>query len=536
MTTQELKERIRILTGEEPEVLSYQANRLRDRNKQYIPAYHFASPGGYLNDPCGYCYFKGIWHLFYQFGSEYPVGYGWGHAVSADGVRWLDLPAAIVPDELVDFCGSGGACVDGDRVIACYQGDLKAKPGGAIHIMESSDELLIHWKRVGDGPAITTFNQDGSRNPYNAFDPCMWKEGDTFFLLSAGGGSLPHPVETVDFRRFYLFTSKDLIHWEYHHSFAENDVFALFGDDGACPYFLPIGNRYLLMHFSHMSGGQLILGDYDRERKKFIAESGKAMNAHSWIAGGVHAPSAWTDAENRVHAIFNVNYCLHRGPENQIMSLPLLYTLDEKGALCVQPDGDLNSLRSAHVCLEKMIVPANQEVVLPDVNGSALEIKLTAEAAAPRTEAPSAIFTPVNLLPLIELRVLRSPDAEEYTSIRFYRNRSKMVWDVYKAQNARWGDASMSALEVDTSSSTLSPDVAIHPAESQELYLAPDEPIDLHVFVDKSIVEVFAGDKALISVRTYPSREDSRTVSVISKGVDAVVSYEAWTMNSIYED
>lgn len=91
-------------------------------------------------------------------------------------------------------------------------------------------------------------------------------------------------------------------------------------------------------------------------------------------------------------------------------------------------------------------------------------------------------------------------------------------------------------MEIDTSSSTLSGDVAIHPAEGQELFLAPDEPIDLHIFVDKSIVEVFAGNKAVVSVRAYPSREDSRTVSVLSKGRDAVVSYEAWEMDSIYRD
>lgn len=534
MTTQELREKIRAMTGSDPELLSYQANRLRDKNRQYLPHYHFASPGGYLNDPCGYCFFKGVWHLFYQFSSEYLHNLSWGHAVSVDRVHWLDLPAAITPDFVI-CCGSGGACVDGDRVIACYQGDLTERPGGAIHIMESTDELLVRWRRVSDGPAITTFNEDGSRNPYNAFDPCMWKEGDTFFLLSAGGGSLPHPIESLDYRHFYLFTSRDLVHWEYHHSFAENDRFNRFGDDGACPYFLPIGKKHLLMHFSHMSGGQLILGEYDRQRKKFVAEQGMAMNVHSWMAGGVHAPSACPDEEGRVHAIFNVNYGLHRGPENQIMSLPLLYTLDGQDALCVQPDGDLASLRSEPVHLERMTIPANKEVVLPGISGTSLELKITADAAQPREASP--IFTPTNLLPLFELRVLRSPDAEEYTAVRFFRNRSKMTWDVYRnLPGARWADAAMSVVEVDASSSTLSADVAIHPTESQEFFLPPDKPIELRVFVDRSIVEVFAGDKAFLSMRTYPSREDSRTVSVLSKGVDAVVSCEAWRMDSIYPD
>jgi beta-fructofuranosidase len=42
------------------------------------------------------------------------------------------------------------------------------------------------------------------------------------------------------------------------HEFVEDDRFTLVGDDGACPYFWPIGDRYILPFFSHMSGGQYL--------------------------------------------------------------------------------------------------------------------------------------------------------------------------------------------------------------------------------------------------------------------------------------
>lgn len=532
MTTQELQEKIRELLGDNEELKIYQNNRVRDIDRKWLPNYHFASPGGYLNDPCGYCYYKGVWHLFYQFIPEHTGQLGWGHAVSVDKIHWIDLPAAIMPTIEI-CCGSGGAWVEDDRVIAGYQGDLKDKEGGAIHIVESTDDLLINWKRITDGPVICTKNEDGERNPYNAFDPCLWKEGDTYYLLSAGGGSLPHPIETIDYRKFYLFKSTDLITWAYCHSFLEDDKFSNRGDDGACPYFLPLGDKYILLHFSHMSGGRYIIGTYDTETHKMKAEDGGAFNVHSWISGGVHAPSACSDGHGGVNAIFNLNYGCWNGSENQIMSLPRVFTLSKNNTLLESPDGDYASLRYNYVCEKDIVIPENEEVVLDKVQGNALELNMKIENALQR--GGDSLFNANNLLPLVELRVLRSPDASEYTSIRFYRNRSKMNWEIYRNASC-WGDGSNSVLEVDVSSSTLSPDIAIHPNESCEVYVHPDEAIELHVFVDKSVVEVFANNQRCVAIRTYPSLGNSTGVSVLSKGVPSKVAYEAWNMKSIYKE
>ena len=131
---------------------------------------------------------------------------------------------------------------------------------------------------------------------------------------------------------------------------------------------------------------------------------------------------------------------------------------------------------------------------------------------------------------MVEVRVLRSPDAREYTSIRFFRNRSVMNWAEYSKDNMHWANSSESVLEVDTSYSSLSPDVAIHPTESATYMLGKDEDIELRIFVDRSIVEVFGNGKKCISVRSYPTLPNSETVSVISRGVPVRVDYEAWNM------
>ena len=65
----------------------------------------------------------------------------------------------------------------------------------------------------------------------------------------------------------FLFESRDLKSWKYLHPFIEGDIFTIIGDDGACPYFWPI--EIDIFFFSHMSGGQSLIGDYDKKKKVF---------------------------------------------------------------------------------------------------------------------------------------------------------------------------------------------------------------------------------------------------------------------------
>ena len=89
------------------------------------------------------------------------------------------------------------------------------------------------------------------------------------------------------------FRSTDLSNWEFLHIFVEDDIFTQIGDDGACPCFWPIGDRHILL-FSHMSGGQYIIGSYNEDKQKFYAEKHGRFNFGAAHPSGVHAPSATT--------------------------------------------------------------------------------------------------------------------------------------------------------------------------------------------------------------------------------------------------
>ncbi len=487
-----------------PLLLRMSESRKAMADDPYRPIYHYVNPEGRLNDPNGLCFWQGRWHLFYQAYPPEDPRQHWGHAVSDDLIHWRDLPLAIYPNP-EDKCFSGATMVEEDRVIAMYHG---TRVGNMVAV--SSDPLLLNWEKVTGKAVIPMTNPDGSPLPYRVFDPCIWKKGDMYYSLS--GGTLPGPGGKP-VRANFLFRSKDLAAWEYLHPFAENDRYSLVSDDGACPYFWPIGDQHILLHFSHMSGGKYLLGDYDTERDKFVVTHGGDFNFGPYGPAGVHAPSATPDGKGGVIVIFNMNPGKPTEGWNQIMTLPRRLTLTGRDQLAIEPAGDVESLRCAHQHVDATPLPANEEIVLEDIQGNAMEI--VAEIA-PRGAS------------MIEMNVLRSPNKEEVTRIMFFKERG------YRDRSRR--GILPGLLSIDSSRSSVLPDVRSRAPETAPVFIARDEPLKLRVFIDRSVVEVFANGHQCVALRVYPGREDSIGVSLRAQGQDAELkSLDAWQMEGIYK-
>ena len=84
-------------------------------------------------------------------------------------------------------------------------------------------------------------------------------------------------------------------------------------------------------------------------------------------------------------------------------------------------------------------------------------------------------------------------------------------------------------------SSSILPDVLSRAPESAPVSIGEEESINLRVFIDKSVLEVFVNGIQCVSVRVYPSLKDSTGVSLRSQGKDAeLISLHSWQMNNIY--
>lgn len=447
-------------------------------NDPHRPRYHFVSPEGMLNDPNGLCFWQGRWHLFYQ---AYPMDefpdpqdipkrrQHWGHAVSEDLIHWRDLPYAIYPG-IEKMCFSGSTVVEKDRVVAFYLG---IAAGQMVAI--SDDPLLLNWDK--HGPVNSS-----------AGDSCIWKEGETYCGLVG--------------RR--LWTSTDLVDWQDAGEFVG-------GFEGSCPNFVPIGDKHILLSFNHSTGGEYMLGDYDPNARRFHPYDKQDFNHATVSPGGVHAPSACSDGKGGVINILNINDAKPSPLWDQMMSLPQQLTLHEDKRLRIEPVAAVESLRGVHQHLNRTTLPANQEMVLENVRGNTLELDLEIDPQEARW---------------VQLNVLRSPDAEEQTSITFYNFDRKLSY---------WYQTN-SEIVLDGLRSSINPDVHIRPPERAEIPLN-GAPLSLRIFIDRSIVEVFVNKRRYLAIRVYPDRTDSIGVSLRAQGQEAVLNHlDAWQMNSVWPE
>ena len=519
------EEQLRTL-AEDEQMREFRLARETRRDDPYRPDYHFVRPDGYLNDPNGLCFWEGRWHLFYQANDE---RIHWGHAVSDDLLRWRDLPFAIYPRREL-HCFSGGTCVDEEnhRVIAAYYGytgyDANGWKCGTV-IATSSDPLLLNWTKVNDGipvipdadaPCWTPEGQEPfeGQKPYQVFDSCIWKEDGVYYILTAGYAR----NEKTDryFREMFLFKCEndDLTEWEYVKPFMGNDTFRAAGDDGACPYFTKMGDKYLLSHFSHRAMPKYLLGEYDKENHVFTPQNGG-----NYISGYnmMVAPSVYGTGDGRAVVLFNTTEQRpSAGGWNGTLTLPRRLRIggfwgDE---LYSEPAVDLSPLYKESKSFENTELKKGERRVLSDIRGKCFEMTLT----VPADKVPGRL----------DIEVLRSPGGEEKTVISFIKG----AGGGYSIFPHSWD----SVVTIDPAHSTENPDVRRLPPDVEYVTKENSEDLKMQIFADKSSVEVFVNDRTAAFARVYPVRADSDGIALSCTGGDCLISkLDFHTVGSIWE-
>src|SRR5258708_17403574 len=68
-------------------------------HEPYRPQVHFSPKEKWTNDPNGMVFYKGVYHLFFQYYPDSTV-WGpmhWGHPTSKDLIHWIQQPTALYP-------------------------------------------------------------------------------------------------------------------------------------------------------------------------------------------------------------------------------------------------------------------------------------------------------------------------------------------------------------------------------------------------------------------------------------------------------
>ena len=243
------------------------------------PVYHFTPDIGWMNDPNGFSYFDGEYHLFYQY-NPYDIKWGpmhWGHAKSKDFVDWERLPVALAPDdEIKGQCFSGTAIVEGDKHTLIYTLHNDDKEEQAVAIGDGTE-----YKCISNEAAIKTEDLPEGFSGVDFRDPKIWKEDDIYYCIVSAKND--EGLGTI-----LLFESKDLLEWKYVGILFEND--GKYGKMWECPDFFMLGNKYVLVisvmemkakKRKYFNGHQVIyfVGDYDKKSHKFIPDTkGKTLD------------------------------------------------------------------------------------------------------------------------------------------------------------------------------------------------------------------------------------------------------------------
>ena len=473
---------------------------LRDKlmRDPHRPGYHFVTLEGRCSpfDCNGALYWKGRYHLFYIFQNE--KGHCWGHASSRDLVYWRHHPTALAPEQGDPDrrIYSGSALVNKHGVPTIFYHGVKA----GMCIATSTDDELINWTKSPHNPVIPIPREDEPEyNVYNVFDPVGWMHERRYYaalgnihLLRRLKDKLP-PDQLGD--TLYLFRSDDLINWQYLHPLYKSDrKWTEPTEDNACPEFFKLGDKWVLLFISHNMGCQYYIGRFENEH--FYPESHGRM---SWVDRVFFAPESLTDDKGR-----EIMWAWIRDGRkgdsrtasgwSGTMSLPRVLALGEDKTLRMWPPKELEVLRYNPKTLQNLTIKADSELPLKDIRGNSIELSLEMTPDGARQ---------------FGVKVCASPDGEEQTVVFYDAVEKKLGIDTNKSSTGE-GPKSI---------------------EAGPLELKPGEPLKLRVFVDKSVVEIFANDRQAVMRRIYPTRKDSIGVTLFSKGGPTKVStLNAWEM------
>lgn len=537
-----------------PELQSMHAVEVKQLHRT---GFHFQPPKHWINDPNGPMYFKGIYHLFYQYNPKGAVwgNIVWAHSVSKDLINWEPLDPAIYPTKPFDIngCWSGSATIlPGEKPIILYTGidpQNRQVQNQAVPA-NYSDPYLREWVKPDYNPIIVPgegMNASAFRDPTTAW----WSNGHWKLVV---GSKRKHRGMA------FLYRSRDFVHWvkAQHplHSSANTGMWE-------CPDFYPVSSSgksgletsVLGQNVKHVLKVSLdltryeyyTLGTYDPRSDRYVPDN---TSADGWSGlrydyGNFYASKTFFDAGKNRRILWGWANESDTSDNDTakgwagIQLIPRTVWLDTSGKQLLQwPIEELETLRGEKVQISNQQIKQGDHFEIKGITAAQADVDVTfrlssldtAEQFDPTWVDAQALCgqkgsTVQGGIGPFGLLTLASENLEEYTPV-FFR--------VFKATEGH-----VVLMCSDARSSSL--------RRHHELYQPSfagfvnvdlaDGKLSLRSLIDHSVVESFGeGGKTCITSRVYPTLavfQDAHLYA-FNNGSETVTieNLNAWSMKS----
>ncbi|AGK96039.1 glycoside hydrolase family 32 protein [Clostridium pasteurianum] len=463
----------------------------------YRLKYHLMPPVGFMNDPNGFIYIDGEYHLFYQFNPFFPEGKKvyWGHIKSTDLVNWQQLPIALCPSEWYEThgCYSGSAVNCNGIFTVMYTGNVKdASNNRETYQCIARTEDGLNFNKHKNNPVI--YNQpDGYTRHFR--DPKVWKHDGLWYMVIG--------TQTVEEQgAALLYSSQDLFKWKMIGEVAGANIDELnfLGYMWECPNLLNVEGKDILIfcpqgvkrkedlyNNRHQCG--YLMGTLDYKRGKL--NYGSFMELDRGFE--FYAPQVTEDSRGRQLLIGWMGL-----PDEEesptvkngwLHCLTIVRELGIKNDKIIQkPVSEMKLLRKNEIKYKNVGIKSDK-VKFHNINGDSCELLCDFSW---------------NTVSELGIKLRCNKDCSEETLIYYDAKSEKLVLDRDKSGLSLKG--------------------------VRKCKVKNHGSLKLHIFMDTSSIEVFVnGGEEVFTARIYPHR-DSRNIIFYSKDGDVKLDVQYWEL------
>ncbi len=471
--------------------------------ERYRPQFHFSTQRNWINDPNGLIYHNGEYHLFYQhnpFGNNWGH-MSWGHAVSKDLLKWKELPVAIKEsnDKMI-FSGSMVADLKNRSGLGKNKEDVPLVAIYTAHDSALQNQYLAYSIDGGKSFSNYTGNPVLDLQMKDFRDPnVFWYEAGKKWIMSV---SMPNE------KMIAFYSSFSLKQWKYEGDFGPvGDLSGVW----ECPDLIqvpivgePLKKKWVLL-VSQNSSMQYFVGNFNGA--KFFNENPSNKIFRPDYGMDYYAAVSYKTTPDKIPVTFgwvnNWNYAgdIPTKPWKGTMSLPRKLAVKKMGnewILIQEPIKAINSLRStAEVLKEPVSVKTN---FTTPFKGQCFEMELDIR---PTATSVSGVKIAVG--------------GNRYFSIKYVANVEQLYIE-------RTGP--------------LVPFSTQFPFFNQKnAYLkTKNDVVHLHIYFDKSIVEVYANNGELVfTAQVFPEESDTGIEFFSDGNATVFENVWFWPMKSIWK-